>query len=194
MSLHTALRHLIDDRANDERIYVADLHNLLAANPEPVSPPAPAGLREALAELAEMWISRGPTGSAISDVRDLLARFPAPVLPDGAVPVGDEARWERQDDGRWRVCVSGKTWTRAAYTDDALREMGVPVPEPAPQITVGCIVDTGDDELSVEAIVHGRAILWDKGGRWWGSWPVDDLTFVAPDRASVGWDPIKEER
>lgn len=129
------------------------------------------------------------------ELADLLAEHPPPVLPDGAMAVGDEAWWECQNDGRWKVCVSGKTWTRAAYTDDQLREMGVSAPELAPEITVGCIVRTPNTWVgSVEWSTHGWSGLWSERGDYLGSWPTADLTYVAPDREPYGWPPIQEER
>jgi len=151
-------------------------------------------LRAALEELVN---ASGGLGDQIyvTEVIRLLARFPEPVLPEGAVPVGPEAWWERQDDGRWRVCVSRKTWTRAAFTDDGLREMGVLVPEPAPTITVGCIVRTPHGWVgSIEAIVHRRAVLFTETGRYLGSWSVDEMKVVAPSREAYGWPPIEETR
>lgn len=130
------------------------------------------------------------------------ADFTAPVservgpegVPDGCIPTGPEAYWQRQDDGRWRVCVAGKTWTRAAYNDDQLREMGVPVPpyqpDPDPadsptdhRILVFGPVSVGDKRINGDEYVDGEA-----GYGWACSCKASELGYASEESAEDGAD------
>lgn len=128
---------------------------------------------------------------------DLLDRFPAPVLPEGAVPLAEG--WHVKYVARDRKDLRPFALTAPDgeiidyYDADELATFGQPVPEPAPTITVGCIVRTrAGNEVSIEAIVLDQGWAFTEVGKSWGSYPLSELSFVAPSREACGWPPIEE--